>query len=119
MRRGFRPGAVRVYRLGPAVDDEIVDPVLNKTVRVRRSPQSLGVAFVFREEKRLCALAGKLVIAERVVRSEQARALRLSMNAQVRLAIISPPAPGIPKPERREEMRGAHFPGRDSRRGPG
>ena len=51
VRRGLRPGLLRIHGVGLSVDDEVVDAVLDERRPVLAAEQPLRVGFVFREQQ--------------------------------------------------------------------
>src|SRR6185312_10640786 len=68
VRRGLGAGAVRVDRIAAAVDQIVVDPVLDPGSAVRRTEQPLVVGLVLREEQRRVVVAEEVALAELGVR---------------------------------------------------
>ncbi len=112
VRRHLGPAPGRVHRGHPAVHHGLVDSVLHVGRGIGLSPESLGVALVLGEEQRRLPLAVEVVVGQRVlgegdggVGNHHARP-RMLHPLQGRLAAASAPGPGVPEPERGEQMQG-------------
>jgi hypothetical protein len=100
VRRRLRPDVLRVDRRLVALDDEVVDPVLDVRRRVGRPEQALVVRLVLAEQQRGGGIGSQQPLADLGVRGPHAgRILR-----HRRLEGLVAPRPRVAEPERRQQM---------------
>ena len=97
----FRSRFRRVHGVLCAMNDIVVDPVLDSGRAVLGAEKLLRVGFVFGEEKLRLALAVEPAIAVIVVMDFERGDLRGFIPADARLARIESPGPGVAKPQGR------------------
>ena len=100
------PRRCGLMALGLPIDDELVEGVLEVTVRIRQSEQSAAVGVVLREEPRRVAVAIQPV-------GSQQLALRngdVAVQRQLRLADGIAPRPRVAEPQLRQDMQRRRFP---------
>ncbi len=102
-RRALRADPVRVHRVRAPVHDVFVEGVLHVVHPVRRAEEARHVRVVLREEELRRSLAVEDVSALGGVPCEDARS-GASFGAQRGPLLLAVPAPGVPEPERREEV---------------
>ena len=105
-RLGARP---RPGGLAAAVHDRVVDPVLDHRGRVLDAPQPLPVGLVLGKEQLGRAAAGQPVGPEPVMGGAQqpehpSAGSRSDLGAQLRAAVLVAPGPGVPEPERWQDV---------------
>ena len=64
MRRSLGPGLLRIHGVRLAVDDEVVDAVLDEGRSVLPAEEPLRVGFVFREQQGSLAIAIEITLAQ-------------------------------------------------------
>src|SRR5205823_9607036 len=101
MRRGFCPHALGIHRLGPSIDDKIVDAVFDERVSVRRRKKARGVGFVLGEKEIARVFAVQLVVTQRAMARLNGWATAREIGARPKRgpAIVAAPCPGVAEPE--------------------
>ena len=98
--RGLRPGLPGVHGVTLPGDHVSVEGVLHVRSRVRLAPEPLGVRLVLREQELRLAAARERVLAQLGMGGQDRPALR----AENRLLSLVSPRPGVPEPQRRDEV---------------
>src|SRR6202011_101559 len=106
MRRCLGPDLVRVYKVKVLAEDGIVNRILHKSAGIWDSPKPGEIGFVFGEETLLRLFTMKMVSAECAVGGFDQR---WRSFLQVGFAIVATPAPGVAKPNRRQQMKRRRF----------
>ncbi len=98
--RGLRPGLLRVHGVALPGDDVAMERVLDVRRRIRLAPEPLEVALVLGEQELRGAVARERVIAQ----LGMGRRDRPADLAEDRFGALVPPRPGVPEPERRQDV---------------
>ncbi len=110
MRRHLRAGARRVHRGGVALDQKVVERVLDVGRRVLRSEQPCVVGLVLGEQQRRVGIDVQVVVVQRLLEQRigvvgmhhgQPRTIEL---LQHRLRAARPLRPGVAEPQRRQQV---------------
>src|SRR5260370_36448498 len=101
MRGRLCPNLLRVDKLDLILSYRVVDRVLHERTAIWDAPQTFEVRFVFGEEKGVGILAMEFVAAKHIMAGFDHRRRAFAQNW---VASVPAPAPGIAKPNRRQNM---------------
>src|SRR6476620_4515143 len=101
MRGRFCPNLLRIDTLDLILSYRVVDRVLHERTAIWGAPQTFDVRFVFSEEKGVGVLAMEFVAAKHIMAGFDHCRRAFTQNW---FAIVTAPAPGIAKPNRRQKM---------------
>src|SRR5580765_1049541 len=97
----FCPKLLRVDKFDLILSYRVVDRVLHERTAIWGAPQTFDVRFVFSEEKGVGVLAMECVAAKDIMAGFDHCRRAFTQNW---FAIVTAPAPGIAKPNRRQKM---------------
>ena len=100
MRRDFRPALLRIHRAGVPVHHEVMERILEETLRVLHAVHPPRIGIVLGEQPRRAAIAVQPVCADGGAAGDDA----VAVEGEIRLQAGIAPCPGVPKPQLRQQM---------------
>src|SRR5437667_914922 len=106
MRGRLRSNLVWIDDVDLVVNDGVADRIFDKPRPVWNTPEPLEVGFVFGEEEFLSAFTIEMVTAKRVMARFDDADLVFGLGSPPKIwfSIIAAPAPGVAKPNSRQQM---------------